>query len=37
MAPIPREQALENALVSSRMEGYEVTEQTRANCRRSGT
>ena len=28
MAPITREQALENALASSRMEGYEVTEQT---------
>ena len=30
MAPITREQALENALASSRIEGYEVTEQTRA-------
>ena len=29
MAPITREQALENALASSRIEGYEVTEQTR--------
>ena len=29
-----REQALENALASSRIEGYEVTEQTRADCRR---
>ena len=34
MAPITREQALENALASSRIEGYEVTEQTRADCRR---
>ena len=34
MAPITREQALENALASSRMEGYEVTEQTRIDCRR---
>ena len=34
MAPIIREQALENALASSRIEGYEVTEQTRADCRR---
>lgn len=34
MAPITRDQALENALASSRMEGYEVTEQTRADCRR---
>ena len=33
MAPITREQALENALASSRIEGYEVTEQTRADCR----
>ena len=33
MAPIIREQALENALASSRIEGYEVTEQTRAACR----
>ena len=34
MAPITREQALKNALVSSRIEGDEVTEQTRADCRR---
>ena len=34
MAPITRDQALENALASSRIEGYEVTEQTRADCRR---
>ena len=34
MAPITREQALENALASSRIEGDEVTEQTRADCRR---
>ena len=34
MAPITREQALENALASSRIEGYEVTEQTRTDCRR---
>ena len=34
MAPITREQALENALASSRIEGYEVTEQIRADCRR---
>lgn len=34
MAPITREQALENALASSRIEGYEVTKQTRADCRR---
>ena len=34
MTPITREQALENALASSHMEGYEVTEQTRADCRR---
>ena len=34
MAPITREQALENALASSHIEGYEVTEQTRADCRR---
>ena len=34
MAPITRDQALENALASSRMEGYEVTEHTRADCRR---
>ena len=33
MAPIACEQALENALASSRIEGYEVTEQTRADCR----
>lgn len=36
MAPITREQALENALASSRMEGYEVTEQTRIDCRLMG-
>lgn len=34
MAPITREQALKNALTSSRIEGDEVTEQTRADCRR---
>ena len=33
MAPITREQALKNALVSSRIEGDEVTEQTCADCR----
>ena len=34
MAPITREQALKNALASSRIEVDEVTEQTRADCRR---
>lgn len=34
MAPITREQALKNALASSRIEGDEVTEQTCADCRR---
>ena len=34
MPPITREEALENALASSRMEGYAVTEQTRRDCRR---
>ena len=34
MAPITREQALKNALPSSRIEVDEVTEQTRADCRR---
>ena len=34
MAPITCEQALKNALTSSRIEGDEVTEQTRADCRR---
>ena len=33
MAPIAREQALKNALTSSRIEGDEVTEQIRADCR----
>ena len=32
MTPITRDQALENALASSRIEGYEVTEQTRIDC-----
>ena len=36
MAPITREQALENALASSRIEGYEVSEQTRAAGRSEG-
>lgn len=34
MAPISREQALKNALASSRMEGFPVTEQTRRDCLR---
>ena len=34
MAPIAREQALKNALTSSRIAGDEVTEQIRADCRR---
>ena len=34
MAPIAREEALKNTLTSSRIEGDEVTEQTRAVCRR---
>lgn len=34
MSPASREKALENALASSRMEGYAVTEQTRRDCRR---
>ena len=34
MAPITREQALKNALASSRIEGDEVPEQTCADCRR---
>lgn len=34
MAPITREQALENALVSSKMEGFPVTAQVRQNCKR---
>lgn len=34
MSSITREQALENALASSRIEGFPVTEQTRMDCRR---
>ena len=34
MPSITREQALENALASSRIEGFPVTEQTRMDCRR---
>lgn len=34
MPSVTREQALENALASSRIEGYAVTEQTRNDCRR---
>lgn len=34
MAPISREQAPNNALVSARMEGLPVTEQTRRDCQR---
>lgn len=34
MPPVTREQALENALASSRIEGYEVTDQTRRDCLR---
>lgn len=34
MPSITREQTLENALASSRIEGFPVTEQTRTDCRR---
>ena len=34
MPSITREQALENALASSRTEGFPVTEQTCMDCRR---
>ena len=34
MSSITREQALENALESSRIEGFPVTEQIRRDCRR---
>ena len=34
MPSITREQTLENALASSRIEGFPVTEQTRMDCRR---
>ena len=34
MSSITREQVLENALASSRIEGFPVTEQTRMDCRR---
>ena len=34
MPPVTREQALENALASSRREGSEVTDQTRRDCLR---
>ena len=34
MSSITREQALENALASSRIEGFPVTEQTCMDCRR---
>ena len=34
MSSITREQALENALASSRIECFPVTEQTRMDCRR---
>lgn len=34
MPSITREQTLENALASSRIEGFPVTEQTRRDCRR---
>lgn len=34
MSSITREQELENALVSSGIEGFPVTEQTRMDCRR---
>lgn len=34
MPSITREQTLENALASSSIEGFPVTEQTRMDCRR---
>ncbi|HJB41450.1 MAG TPA: antitoxin VbhA family protein [Candidatus Gemmiger avicola] len=34
MGSISREQALKNALASSRMEGFPVTRQTEQDCRR---
>ena len=34
MPSITREQTLENALASSRIKGFPVTEQTRMDCRR---
>lgn len=34
MQPISRNQILDNALASSRMEGYQTDEQTRHDCLR---
>ena len=34
MPPLTREQALEEALASARIEGFEITDQTRRDCLR---